>query len=171
MKRIFSILFTCLLLLCLCSCTESINMGVLTEYQKSDFRAELKLSAGGKEYRAEAEKRGERILLTVKEPEGLGGLTFILGEGTCAVKAGDAEIPLDAGGLFPLSGVFALFSVPVEGTWKIERSRPGGVDVYVCENGSTVLYIDASSRLPLKITCGSTEADVLSFTAADQPLK
>ena len=137
----------------------------LTEYQNGDFSAELKIRLGTGEYRALLVKRGERLTLSVKEPSALAAYEFAIENGSLSIITGGAEIPLAAGELFLLKSVFALFCVPVAGTWKIERSRPGGVSIYVCECEGITLYIDANSRLPLKIVSGKAEADVLFFKA------
>ena len=164
MKRAIFILLLIFALL-RTSCGESVNMGVLTEYQNGDFSAELKIRLGTGESRALFVKRGERLTLSVKEPSALAAYEFALENGSLSIITGGAEIPLAAGELFLLESVFALFSVPVAGTWKIERSRPGGVSIYVCECEGITLYIDANSRLPLKIVSGKAEADVLFFKA------
>lgn len=168
MKKIFSIIIAVFSALLLCSCGESVNMAMLTEYQNGGFLAELKISAKGKEYRAELEKSGERLFLSVKEPARLEAFTFIFSESGVFLEADGAEIPFSAHELFSLADIYALFSVPVAGTWKIEKARPGGVATYICNNGSALLYIDANSRLPLKIACGKTVADVLSFKITER---
>ncbi len=165
MKRIISVLICALFALSLCACSESVNMASLTEYQRGNFSAELKISARGREYRAALLKEGERFLLSVKEPAALLPYGFVFENGRVFIVADGAEIPLDSGADMPLANVYGLFCVSVAGTWKIERSRPGGVSLYVCKCGGTTLYIDANSRLPLKIVSGGTEIDVLGFTA------
>ena len=162
MKRAIFILFLAFAIM-LTSCGESVNMGALTEYQNGDFSAELKIRSGRGEYRAVILKQGGRFTLSVKEPSALAAYEFALENGSLSIITGGTEIPLEAGELFPLCSVFALFSVSVAGTWKIERSRPGGVSIYVCRCEGITLYIDANSRLPLKIVSGEAEADVLSF--------
>ena len=83
-------------------------------------------------------------------------------EGGTGIISGDTEIPLE-NAEFPLYELYRIFSLPVAGAWKIEKTRLGGVSVYVCESGGITLYIDASSHLPLKITSDELNADVLSF--------
>lgn len=163
MKKIFSLLLAVFFTLSLCSCNESVNMAVLTSYQNSDFEAELKISAKGKEYRALLTKIEENLFLTFKEPAKLESFTFIFDEKGTYISTGNEEIPFSAGELFCLADVYSLFTVPVAGTWKIEKSRPGGVPLYICKNEITVLYIDVNSHLPLKIISQETVADVLSF--------
>ncbi|MBQ8447299.1 MAG: hypothetical protein IJX27_00015 [Clostridia bacterium] len=163
MKKIFSLLLAVFFVFSLCSCSESVNMAVLTAYQNGGFEAELKITAGGHEYRAALSKNEERLFLSFREPAALESFTFIFDEKGTYISTGGEEIPFSAGGLFCLAEVYSLFTVPVAGTWKIEKARPGGVPLYICENESTVLYIDANSRLPLKIVSGEIVADVLSF--------
>lgn len=159
MKRILSFLLCVLLALSLCACSESVNMGVLTEYQNSDFEAELRLCFSGKERLCSLEKKEGRLFLRIR---GLEKFTFVLDENGAVIISGGTEIPL-SGAKIPLCEVYRLFSAPVAGTWKIEKARPGGVSLYVCEGAGITLYIDACSRLPLKIISGVMEADVLSF--------
>lgn len=164
MKRIISILICVLFALSLGSCGESVNMAALTEYQRGNFSAELKISIQGREYRASLLKEGERLQLSVKEPAALSPYVFLFENGCVFIVTDGTEIPFDSGGDMPLTNVYGLFCVSVAGTWKIEKARPGGVSLYVCECDGVRLYIDANSRLPLKIVSGGTEIDVLGFT-------
>lgn len=160
MKRFFCFCLVILLLLSFCSCGESVNMGVLTEYQKGDFEAELRINSGGKEHLCSLTKSGGRFFLRAAEHS---EFTFVLDENGASVISGGVEIPLGNGSALLLYGVYALFTAPVAGTWKIEKACPGGVSLYICEGGGITLYIDACSHLPLKIISGGIEADVLSF--------
>ena len=162
MKRIFLFIFCVLFAFSCTACGESINMCKLTEYQNGDFCAELKISARGKEYSAKLSKSGERFTLC---PEPLAPFCFVLEEGGAAIISGEAEINFGTGALFPLSGVYRLFTVPIAGTWKIEKARPGGVSLYVCKSEDITLYIDANSHLPLKMLSGDLDLDVLFFKA------
>ncbi len=164
MKRIFLFFICAFMILSLASCGESVNMTALTEYQSKSFEAELKISSCGKEYRGIAKKRDGRIFLTLSEPRDLSLFTFVFDKNGSAVIAGEAEIPFRAEKLFPLSETYSLFSVPIAGTWKIEKKKPGGVSIYVCECEGLTLYIDSGSFLPLKIMHGETTADIISFT-------
>jgi len=160
MKRLFCILLSTIILLSLCSCGESVNMGVLTEYQNGGFEAELRLSIGGKEHFCSLTKSDGRFFLRLRE---MSSFTFVFDENGAGIISGDTEIPIGDAGMLPLYGVYGIFSAPVSGTWKIEKARPGGVSLYICEGEGITLYIGASSHLPLKIISGSIEADVLSF--------
>ena len=164
MKRIFCLLLAAILVFAAASCGESVNMSVLTGYQNENFRAELNIRTGAASYKAELEKKGERLFLSVTEPRELAAFTFVLCREGVLLAADGEEIPVYDGGLLRLAKIYPLFFVSVAGTWKIEKARPGGVELYVCENGSVCLYIDANSRQPLKLVCGETEVDVLSFT-------
>ena len=160
MKRIISFLLCALLALSLCACGESVNMGVLTEYQNADFEAEIQIKNGSKELLCSLSKNDRRLFLRIR---GLEEFTFALDENGASIISGGTEIPLGICEPLPICEVYHLFSAPVAGTWKIEKSRPGGVPVYVCEGDGITLYIDAYSHIPLKIIYGAMEADVLSF--------
>ena len=56
----------------------------------------------------------------------------------------------------------SLFSLSPDMIWKIHRNTIGGIDVYVCVCDNICLYIDAASHLPLKMTDGEVEIDILS---------
>ena len=56
----------------------------------------------------------------------------------------------------------SLFALSADALWKISRDTTGGISVYVCSCHDITLYIDAASRLPLKMISGTTEIDVLS---------
>lgn len=162
MKRFFSFLLCILLAVHLCSCTESVNMSVLTAYQSGDFEAELQIKSEGKERTGSLAKSGGRLFLRL---HGLEGFTFVFDENGSGIISGGTEIPLASGAPLPLCELSRLFSVSATGTWKIEKARPGGVSLYVCEGDGITLYIDACSHLPLKITSAAMEANVLSFKA------
>jgi hypothetical protein len=163
MKKIFSFLILLFLLAWLPSCGKSINMGMLTEYQNGDFCTELKIRSGSTQYRAELTKKGEKLFLHVKE-QALEGFTFVFSDEGNAIVLEETEIPLAEGELFRLAEIHSLFNISVAGTWKIEKASPGGVHIYLCENESVTMYIDANSHLPLKITSDKMEIDVLSFS-------
>lgn len=164
MKRIFLFFICAFMILSLASCGESVNMTALTEYQSKSFEAELKISACGKEYRGIAKKSEGRLFLTLSEPRELSPFTFVFDKNGSAVIAGEAEIPFCAENILPFSEIYPFFSVPIAGTWKIEKKKPGGVSLYVCECEGLTLYIDSGSFLPLKIMREETVADIISFT-------
>jgi hypothetical protein len=159
MKRFFCFLIFAFVTLSLCSCSESVNMGVLTEYRNGDFEAELKLSRAGKEQLCSLESSGGRFFLRFYDKS---DFTFVMDESGAGIISGGTEIPLGIGA-FPLYELYRVFFVPVAGAWKIEKTRLGGVSVYICESEGITLYIDASSHLPLKVVSEGLEADVLSF--------
>jgi hypothetical protein len=160
MKKFFCFLLCALISVSLCSCGESVNMSVLTEYQNRDFEAELRIGLSGKEQACNLVKSGGRLFLRFRE---MSAFTFALDENGAAIISEGAEIPLGGGEALLLCGVYRLFSAPVAGTWKIEKVRLGGVPLYVCESEGLTLYIDAASHLPLKLLSGSITADVISF--------
>lgn len=166
MKRIFTIFLAVFLIFALTACGESVNMNTLTHYREKDFEAQLQISLYGKEYFGTLRKNGEKLFLSLKNPAALEDFIFVLEESGVSIVADGVEIPLGAEELLHFSRIYALFFVPVAGAWKIEKARPGGVDIYICENESTVLYIDAHSRLPLKIISGGNVANILSFSPA-----
>ena len=166
MKRFFAISIAVFLIFALCACNRSVNMDVLTDYQKDDFEAEVKILSGKKEYLAHIIQNQEKLFLSVKEPAALEDFTFVFEKDGASIVADGTVIPILAEELLSLSKIYGLFSVSVAGTWKIEKSRPGGVELYICENENTVMYIDAHSHLPLKIISEGIAVDILSFSVA-----
>ncbi len=165
MKHIISILSVICLLFSLSSCEEDANMSKLISYQNGDFSAEAAISYGDKSCTAEIEKRGERLTFRFKKPEKLAAFSIVFTpEGTC-ISAEGTEIPLYGNSRFKASLLETLFTVQTEGAWKIKRSAPGGVDVYICISGDTVLYIDANSHTPLKLCVNGITADIVRFSA------
>lgn len=164
MKRIFSVFIIFCVLFSISACAESANMSELTAYQNGDFCAEASIAFCDESYTAEIEKRGERLTFRFKEPKKLAAFSFIFTKESASIATEGIEIPLQKSEFLKISELANLFSVPTEGAWKIKRASPGGVDVFVCQNGDTVLYIDANSYLPLKISVQGAVADILCFT-------
>ena len=164
MKHIISILSVICLLFSLSACAENVNMQGLAAYQSGDFSAEAIIILGGESYKTEIEKRGEKLAFRFREPQKLAAFSFIFTEDGASLATGGTEIPICENSFFKFSALRALFCVPTDGAWKIQRESPGGVDVYVCKNGGTVLYIDANSHTPLKIYVQGVTADILRFT-------
>lgn len=160
MKRILSSILL-LLVFCLTSCSESVNMFVLTDYQNKDFTASLKLSVSGTEYLADMEKQGGCISIVFRDTA---DFSFISEKGTVFIETDGLSIPLESAEALKISRIFGLFSVTVSDTWKIEKVRTGSVCAYVCDNGECTLYIGAETRLPLRIVSGDISADIISFT-------
>lgn len=161
MKRMMcAVLMVALLMLAFSSCRESVNMETLTKYQQMDFVAQAVVSFGEKKYNMDIEKAGDELTFS------LDGVAFAMSENGCFLKIGELKIPIEQGAkLFKFSQMKALFNIRSQGTWKIERSAPGGVSVYICQNEDTgeMLYIDSGTHLPLKIICGEVEADIIYF--------
>lgn len=166
MKRMLCLIMLIFSLLGFSSCSGSVNMEKLTQYQKGDFSATAHITLDGVKYRTDIKKSGESLSFSFTEPSELAEFTFIVNENGVFLQTDGLNVPINAGEeLLKLSYFANLFDVPTAGTWKIEKSAPGGVSVYVCKNESenVILYIDAGSNLPLKIVCGGTEADIISF--------
>ena len=165
MKRLLPFLCIFCLLFTLSSCEESVNMSKLISYQSGDFTAEAVISFGGGSCKAEIEKNGERLIFRFSEPEKLAAFSVIFTAEGASLSADGTEIPLGENSYFKASALEKLFSAETEGAWKIKRASPGGVDVYVCISGDTVLYIDANSHTPLKLCVSGITADIVRFTA------
>lgn len=166
MKRMLCLIMIVFSLFGFSACSSSVNMEKLTEYQRGNFRAEAHITLDGVKYKTVIEKSGENVSFSFTEPQELADFVFIVNETGVFLKTDGLNVPINAGEeLLKLSHFEKLFDVPIVGTWKIEKSSPGGVSVYVCENESAgaLLYIDAGSHLPLKIVCGGAEADIISF--------
>ena len=74
----------------------------------------------------------------------------------------DVEIPLAPSDELKCKDWLSLFAIPSgDNIWKIKQSTVGGIDVYVCRDEKITLYIDAASRLPLKIEYEGIVIDVL----------
>ena len=92
MKRILSSILL-LLVFCLTSCSESVNMFVLTDYQNKDFTASVKLSVSGTEYLADMEKQGGCISLIFRDTA---DFSFISENGTVFIETDGLKIPLES---------------------------------------------------------------------------
>ena len=166
MKRMLCLLMLIFGVFGFSSCSAGINMEKLTDYQSKDFSASAIIALDGVKYKTNVEKQGSSLSISFSEPKNLSKYTFCINENGFFIKAGTLTVPVDAGAQFTkVSRIASLFSVSASDTWRIKKESVGGVNVYLCksETEGTVLYIDASSLLPLKIIHGGIEADVTSF--------
>ncbi len=166
MKRMLCLIMILFGIFGLSSCSAGTNMEKLTDYQNKDFKTAAYITLDGVKYKAEISKQGDAVYFSFNEPKSLGKFVFIASESGISIKSGALTVPIDAGDkLWSISKLSSIFNIPVSGTWKITKEKLGGVAVYVCrnENEGVLMYIDAGSRLPLKIICGGIEADILSF--------
>lgn len=166
MKRMLCLLMLIFNIFGFSSCSSGINMEKLTDYQNKDFSASASVTLDGTKYKTNVEKKADSLYISFTEPKSLSIYEFIAKENTLYIKSGTLIVPIDAGAQFKkISALASLFCVNCADTWRIKKELVGGVTVYICKNesDSTVLYIDASSHLPLKIICGGIEADITSF--------
>ena len=166
MKRMLCLLMLIFSVFGFSSCSSGINMEKLTDYQNKDFSAFASVAIDGVKYKINVKKQADSLYISFTEPKALSSYEFIVNENTLSVRSGTFIVPIDAGAQFKkISALAGLFRVSCADTWRIKKESVGGVPVYLCKNESdgTVLYIDASSHLPLKIICGGVEADITSF--------
>jgi hypothetical protein len=166
MKRIL-IFILIIMTFSLSSCGENANMFTLTEYQNRGFSAKVKIYTPSHTYTADIEKRAEKIFIHFNQTEDLYNFTFAVSENSISVITEEMELPLEGRSLSLLLDIYSFFAIQVSDTWKIEKKRTSGVDIYVCQSEAMSLYIDANSRLPLKISNGELSADILCFKQYD----
>lgn len=167
MKRIlFLILILCLITL-LPSCAKSANMTDLTQYQNEDFLAEVKISCNNQSIFAKIERSGSTFKLHIASDDMPDDTFFYFTDDSTFIQSGDTAFPFSPGASPLLSHITKLFSLSTADIWKIEKATLSGVSVYKCENGYSTIYVDACSRLPLKIQQNEISVDILSFSQSE----
>ena len=168
MKRTIFLLLMFFSLTTLSSCKENVNMEVLTEYQSKDFLAKVTVSCEARKYSAEIERSGNALVLSILSPDIPRDTVFISDEDKMYVRSGDTLFPFSHTAAPRLVQILELFSISAADTWTIKKTVLGKVPVYVCENGSVMLYVDACSYLPLKLCGGEIDIDIISFSISSK---
>lgn len=161
MKRCIGLV--CLVIFCFCSvsCEKAPAMSELLVYEGEARTYALRI------------RDGDTYAVTLGTGEGREAFTFSEGE------LAELSVCFDADGVslsyramkFPITSPVLLrathwrelFRLGEKNLlWQIRRETLGGIAVYECRADGVILYLDAGSRLPLKITSGEVEIDVLS---------
>ena len=162
MKKIIAVLLLFAMTLLFSACSVGTNMQELLSYQRAGTECSLRITDGGVFYADLKFSEAEMILTFTDEKRD--GISYRLSEeGVLSLFYEDTEIPLADSDLIKCKRWFAMFSVSAgETIWKIKKETLGGISVYVCKDGVFTLYIDASTRMPLKIEADGVTVDVLS---------
>ncbi|MBQ8495918.1 MAG: hypothetical protein IJ489_00480 [Clostridia bacterium] len=84
-------------------------------------------------------------------------------DGKISMVYEDFVLPLEKEEYLKCKEWFMLFRLSASETiWKIKKESLGGIDVFVCHDGLVTAYIDRTTRLPIKLTMGELEIDILS---------
>ena len=160
-KRIVVFLVLCMSLFC-SACSVKPNMEELLSYQQAGREYSLRITDGEIFY-ADLKITEKEIILTFTDEKRAGISYRLAKDGTVSLFYESTEIPLVESELLKCKRWFSLFSVSAgETIWKIKKETLGGISLYVCKDGVFTLYIDASTRLPLKMEAGNVTIDVLS---------
>ena len=146
--------FACILAVCCCfsffSCGSMPDMRELLSYQKDGASFRVKIHDGDEFYAVITLGQTNTVeLLYDEETE---GIRFLFRKNEASVEYGDTVMPIPNTDKLKAEKWVSLFALSADALWKISRDTTGGISV----------YMDAASRLPLKMISGTTEIDVLS---------
>ena len=163
MKTIRSLIGLLLLALLFTACEKTPSMSELLSYETRPYVAVLSV------------RDAEPMTLTLTSGESGEVFTFTQGEltdlsvhidGTGAIRLTyrDLTIPMPETPLLRIQAWHALFHLSDKNLiWQIRKETTGGIAVYRCEAEGVTLYIDAATRLPLRLVSDTLTLDVLSF--------
>ena len=160
MKKVFAGIFAFLLCLFCVSCGSMPDMRELLRYQQDGTEFHVSISDGELRFSAVI-TLGETDTVELLD-EGTKGVRFRFGEDKTEIEYDGTAMELSSANQLKVLDWLSLFSLPTDTVWKIRKDSAGSTNVYVCTCGSIVLYIDAATHLPLKITDGDIEIDILS---------
>lgn len=168
MKKIIAFLLILCMILSLCACSGKPNMEELLSYQGSGTKYSLRIT-DGEIFLADLEI-AEKEMRLIFTDEKRSGISYRLKkDGTVSLFFEDTEIPLADSELVKCKRWFSAFSVSAsENIWKIKKTTLSGIALYVCKDGVFTLYIDAVSKLPLKIEAEHLTIDILACEAKEK---
>lgn len=155
-----------ILTLVLVSCEKSPTMSELLIYQNEDFSMTLRVT-DGEVFDAILTHKENTLTLMLTGKDETEGITFTEREGTSAVSFESTALALPDTALSKASTWLSLFHLSADGLWKIRKDTLGGIEVFICteSDSGVALYLDAVTRMPLKITLeGGATVDVLSVS-------
>lgn len=159
MKKLIAAIVLSALCLLLFSCGGTPSMSELLSYQKDGATFEVKISDGD-EFSAKI-TLGEKdtVELCSDETE---GIRFVIGENETLIEYNGTSMTLASSEKLKAAKWASFFRLSSDSLWKIKSETVGGIAVYICTCDNMTLYIDAASKIPLKIINGETVIDVLS---------
>ena len=86
----------------------------------------------------------------------------MIGENEALIEYDGTSMPLSSAEKLKAAKWGSLFRLSSGSLWKIKSETVGGIAVYICTCDDMTLYIDAATKIPLKIISGETVIDVLS---------
>ncbi len=162
MKR-FRALF-CLALFCLflSACEKTPNMTELLRYETESRVYQLRIrDEASFTVTLTTSREQEIFLFTQGETQGVSIEISSAGDTTLCYDG--TSFPLPETELLRIRRWRGLFHLSEQNfLWTIRRETRGGIAVYRCDAQGVTVYVDAATRLPLKLISGETEIDVLS---------
>ncbi len=168
MKKIIAFLLILCMIPILCACSGKPNMEELLSYQSVGKEYSLRITDGEVFYaNLQIAEKEMRLTFTDEKREGVSYRLRV--DGTVSLFFEETEIPLAPSELLKCKRWFSAFSVSAgENIWKIKKETLGGISLYVCRDGVFTLYIDAVSKLPLKIEAENMTIDVLACETVEK---
>ncbi len=160
MKKLIAAIVLSALCLLLLSCGGTPSMSELLSYQKDGAVFEVKISDGD-EFSAKI-TLGEKDTVELCGDDETEGIRFVIGENEALIEYDGTSMPLSSAEKLKAAKWGSLFRLSSGSLWKIKSETVGGIAVYICTCDDMTLYIDAATKIPLKIISGETVIDVLS---------
>lgn len=104
---------------------------------------------------------GETSSIQLAGMDELPEVRFLFNAEGSTIEYGGTSIPLPESRIKAKTWI-SLFQLSDAVLWKIKKDTFAGIENYVCFCDDVTVYIDAATRLPLKITKGNISIDVLS---------
>ena len=143
-----------------------VSAKALLEYGRGSFTATLSTSIDGIDVPVSVIKDGGTLSFIVDEK-----YTFVYNDGNWSVSYSGLTVPISADSIkrsLPQKLCTAL-TLTHDAGWKASYETVNEISRIKCEcaQADVALYFDADSRLPIKISSGGVEFDVLKFDPAE----
>ena len=163
MKKIYLFVSMLVISVFLVGCQNTPNMSELLSYQETEWEMRLQIKESQETFKVTAEKTSDHIILMFEEDERKNIGYCLDAENNISMFYEDFVIPIEKGDQLPCREWFSCFEISAaESIWHIKKENFGGIDVFVCRDGNFTIYIDCTSRMPLKIQTKTTEMDIIS---------
>jgi hypothetical protein len=169
MKKEFfmkKMIFLCVLasVFLLSGCAPRANMSDLLSYQEQAKTMTLRIT-DGEVFHIQWEKTDGAHMLIFTDGDRKNVGYQMDANGKISMIYEDFTVPIADTQNLKCAEWFSLFSISAgETIWKIKKELLGGIEVFVCRDGTHTIYIETKTKIPLRIEKGDISMDILSLS-------